>query len=74
MYLFSAALHELDQSQNIEVTPLSCDGHQTWQHGNSLVNFMKLVSDVQFESLSSPHVFSIVSIGRDGWSDGKNKI
>ena len=41
--LFSQALHDLDLSQNIDITPLSCDGHYTWQHGNSLVNYMKLV-------------------------------
>ena len=23
--------------------PLSCSGEETWQHGNSLVNYMKLV-------------------------------
>ena len=41
--LFSKALHELDLSQNIDISPLSCDGQYTWQHGNSLVNFMKMV-------------------------------
>ena len=42
--LFSKALHELDLSQNIDISPLSCDGQYTWKHGNSLVNFMKLVT------------------------------
>ena len=29
--------------QFIDTKPLSCDGSDTWQHGNSLVNYMKLV-------------------------------
>lgn len=58
VHLFARALHQLDQSQVhavwsgavlsteqvINTRPLSCDGQDTWQHGNSLVNFMKLVS------------------------------
>ena len=53
--LFAQALHELDKSQVytldlskcwskvISTQPLSCSGEETWQHGNSLVNYMKLV-------------------------------
>jgi len=41
--LFAQALHDLDHSQEISTRPLSCDGTDTWQHGNSLVNYMKLV-------------------------------
>ncbi len=37
------ALHDLDHSQLIDTRPLSCEGTETWQHGNSLVNYMKLV-------------------------------
>jgi len=37
------ALNDLDHSQEINTKPLSCDGSETWQHGNSLVNYMKLV-------------------------------
>ncbi len=43
--LFAQALHDLDHSQDITTRPLSCDGTETWQHGNSLVNYMKLVCD-----------------------------
>ena len=32
-----------DATQVINTRPLSCDGQETWQHGNSLVNFMKLI-------------------------------
>ena len=44
VHLFAQALHDLDHSQEINTSPLSCDGSETWQHGNSLVNYMKLVS------------------------------
>jgi hypothetical protein len=26
------------------VRPLSCDGEDTWQHSNSLLNYIKMVS------------------------------
>ena len=42
--LFATALGELDRSQDIETAVLSCDSELTWQHGNSLINYMKLVS------------------------------
>ena len=44
VHLYAQALHDLDRSQEINTKPLSCDGTETWQHGNSLVNYMKLVS------------------------------
>ena len=43
MQVFAAALRSLDSSQEISLQPLSCSGDQTWQHGNSLINYMKLV-------------------------------
>ena len=48
VHLFAQALHDLDHSQEINTSPLSCDGSETWQHGNSLVNYMKLVSNYWF--------------------------
>ena len=41
---FATALSELDRSQDIQTAALSCDSELTWQHGNSLINYMKLVS------------------------------
>ena len=41
--VFAAALRSLDSSQEISLQPLSCSGDNTWQHGNSLINYMKLV-------------------------------
>jgi ABC-type amino acid transport substrate-binding protein len=57
VHLFAKALHQLDKwqvarvfvcpercsfVQVIKTHPLSCDGEETWDHGNSLVNLMKL--------------------------------
>ena len=53
VHLFARALNDLDHSQEIDTHPLSCDGTQTWQHGNSLVNYMKLV--IQQCSMSQNH-------------------
>ncbi|XP_068247412.1 glutamate receptor ionotropic, kainate 2-like isoform X2 [Palaemon carinicauda] len=41
--LFAKALDDLDRSRHIDVTPLDCDGDNTWVHGNSLINYMKWV-------------------------------
>lgn len=50
VHLFAKALHDLDTSQQIDIQPLSCDGQDTWPHGYSLINYMKIVSkrDKQF--------------------------
>ena len=43
--LFATALHDLDSSRdNIHITPLPCDGDKSWSHGDSLTNYMKMVS------------------------------
>lgn len=44
VHLFAKALHDLDTSQQIDIQPLSCDGEDTWPHGYSLINYMKIVS------------------------------
>ncbi|XP_011503888.1 PREDICTED: glutamate receptor ionotropic, kainate 1-like, partial [Ceratosolen solmsi marchali] len=41
VHLFARALHVLDASQQIEIKPLSCDLTDTWDHGYSLINYMK---------------------------------
>lgn len=43
VHLFAKALHDLDTSQQIDIQPLSCDGQDTWPHGYSLINYMKIV-------------------------------
>ena len=41
--LFARALTDLDRSQDVQTQSIDCTGRDTWQHGNSLVNFMKMV-------------------------------
>ena len=43
VHLFAKALHDLDSSQQIDIHPLSCDNQDTWPHGYSLINYMKIV-------------------------------
>ncbi|KXJ69706.1 hypothetical protein RP20_CCG026076 [Aedes albopictus] len=43
VHLFAKALHDLDTSQQIDIHPLSCDTQDTWPHGYSLINYMKIV-------------------------------
>lgn len=44
VHLFAEALHALDSSQRIDIKPLSCDNVDTWPHGYSLINYMRVVS------------------------------
>ncbi|XP_045623949.1 glutamate receptor ionotropic, kainate 2 isoform X4 [Procambarus clarkii] len=41
VYLFAKALDDLDNSKEINIDRLYCEGDKAWQHGNSLINFMK---------------------------------
>lgn len=43
VHLFAKALHDLDASQQMDIHPLSCDAQDTWPHGYSLINYMKIV-------------------------------
>nr|CAG4645346.1 EOG090X00ST [Lynceus sp. MCZ IZ 141354] len=47
--LFAKAMHELDRSQDVVIKPLNCSRSDTWIHGNSLINYMKMV---EMEGLS----------------------
>ena len=53
VHLFAKALDDLDRSRHIDITPLQCDGDLTWQHGNSVLNYMKLVG--QENETINPH-------------------
>ena len=41
--MFARALTDLDRSQDVQTTSIDCGGRETWQHGNSFVNYMKMV-------------------------------
>jgi hypothetical protein len=43
VHLFAKALSELTVAQQFETVGLSCNKKQTWQYGNSLLNYMKSV-------------------------------
>lgn len=36
-------MQELNRSQEIGVKPLSCGSAQIWQHGTSLMNYLRMV-------------------------------
>lgn len=45
VYLFAKALHDLDASQQIDINPINCDSAvDTFSHGFSLINYMKVAS------------------------------
>ena len=41
--LFTMGLQSLDNSSNLNVTHLECNGQNSWEHGSSFINFMKSV-------------------------------
>jgi len=43
---FAIALNKLDTVQQVRQQRLDCSGEQSWAHGNSLVNYMKMVEFV----------------------------
>ncbi|KAF4521436.1 hypothetical protein B566_EDAN010593 [Ephemera danica] len=74
VHLFAKALHDLDSSQRIDIKPLSCDNVDTWPHGYSLINYMKVVEMrgltgvIKFDNqgFRSSFVLDIVELGREG--------
>nr|XP_003418245.1 glutamate receptor ionotropic, kainate 4 [Loxodonta africana] len=43
VYAVVTAVQELNRSQEIGVKPLSCGSAQIWQHGTSLMNYLRMV-------------------------------
>jgi len=54
VHAFALALNELSAVQQVRQRPLDCSGQSAWVHGNSLVNYMKMV---EFVGLSGPIKF-----------------
>lgn len=46
VYAVVSAVQELNRSQEIGVKPLSCGSAQIWQHGTSLMNYLRMVRAV----------------------------
>ncbi|KAG8227033.1 hypothetical protein J437_LFUL013820, partial [Ladona fulva] len=40
--LYGRALQQLDSSQNVKIGPLDCNKEGNWEHGLSLINFMRV--------------------------------
>lgn len=68
--VFARALTELDRSQDIQTSSLDCNLENTWQHGNSLINYMKLV---QMDGLTGPIKFDARGFRTDFNMDIKHK-
>ncbi|GLV43976.1 Kainate-type ionotropic glutamate receptor subunit 1D [Carabus blaptoides fortunei] len=74
VHLFAKALHDLDTSQQIDIKPLSCDNVDTWPHGYSLINYMKIVEmagltgviKFDHQGFRSDFVLDIVELNKDG--------
>ncbi|MCJ8728846.1 hypothetical protein PDJAM_G00009200 [Pangasius djambal] len=43
VHVVASAVQELNRSQEIGVKPLSCSSPQIWQHGTSLMNYLRMV-------------------------------
>ncbi|KAK7085548.1 hypothetical protein SK128_021964, partial [Halocaridina rubra] len=63
--LFVMAIQALDNSTDVQMTSLVCEGEDAWIHGNSLINFMKMVKlpgltgNIEFDSLGFRTDFSL---------------
>lgn len=60
VHLFARALSDLDGSKEVQISTLYCEGDKTWQHGNSLINYMKWYSsrrsgETEMNNLQSVH-------------------
>ncbi|XP_032457765.1 glutamate receptor ionotropic, kainate 2 isoform X2 [Nasonia vitripennis] len=79
VHLFAHALHVLDASQQIDIKPLSCELTNTWDHGYSLINYMKnvemtgLTGSIKFDNqgFRSDFILDIIELNT---KDGLQKI
>ena len=60
--MFAKALTDLDRSQDVQTSSIECGGRETWQHGNSLVNYMKMVSPPSFQNINNRYLFQQMNI------------
>lgn len=44
VHLFSRAIERLDESRQVELPGLQCEDQKGWDHGFSLLSFMKTVN------------------------------
>ncbi|XP_071521274.1 glutamate receptor ionotropic, kainate 2-like isoform X2 [Panulirus ornatus] len=71
--LFVLAIQALDNSTDVQMTSLMCEGEEAWVHGNSLINYMKLVKlsgltgHIEFDALGfrTDFTLDIVELSKD---------
>ncbi|XP_048121766.1 LOW QUALITY PROTEIN: glutamate receptor ionotropic, kainate 4 [Alosa alosa] len=69
-----AAVQELNRSQNVGATQLSCKSSKIWEHGTSLMNYLRMVElegltgHIEFNSKGqrSNYALRIMQNGKDG--------
>ncbi|XP_054651158.1 glutamate receptor ionotropic, kainate 4 [Dunckerocampus dactyliophorus] len=74
VYVVVAAVQELNRSQNVGATQLSCKSSKIWEHGTSLMNYLRMVElegltgHIEFNSKGqrSNYALRIMQSGRDG--------
>lgn len=42
--LYAKSVDQLLKSHEIQTKPLDCDNNDSWEHGYSIINYMKVVS------------------------------
>ncbi|XP_076699797.1 glutamate receptor ionotropic, kainate 4 isoform X4 [Callospermophilus lateralis] len=75
VYAVVSAVQELNRSQEIGVKPLSCGSAQIWQHGTSLMNYLRMVElegltgHIEFNSKGqrSNYALKILQFTRNGF-------
>nr|XP_054296139.1 glutamate receptor ionotropic, kainate 4 isoform X2 [Pongo pygmaeus] len=75
VYAVVTAVQELNRSQEIGVKPLSCGSAQIWQHGTSLMNYLRMVElegltgHIEFNSKGqrSNYALKILQFTRNGF-------
>ncbi|XP_074158697.1 glutamate receptor ionotropic, kainate 4 isoform X1 [Sminthopsis crassicaudata] len=75
VYTVVTAVQELNRSQEIGVKPLSCGSAQIWQHGTSLMNYLRMVElegltgHIEFNSKGqrSNYALKILQFTRNGF-------
>ncbi|XDV32350.1 hypothetical protein PO909_003199 [Leuciscus waleckii] len=76
-----AAVQELNRSQNVGATQLSCKSSKIWEHGTSLMNYLRMVElegltgHIEFNSKGqrSNYALRIMQNSRDGLRQDKQK-
>ncbi|XP_061537745.1 glutamate receptor ionotropic, kainate 4 [Phycodurus eques] len=74
VYAVAAAVQELNRSQNVGATQLSCKSSKIWEHGTSLMNYLRMVElegltgHIEFNSKGqrSNYALRIMQSSKDG--------